>query len=155
MKSYTDHLNLIAAKLVRIGKDIQGIETAIDPAPINPDTAKLPMLYVFTGQAQYDETSLGENFAQEKRIFRVQVAVIPTSQGNPNTREVKCRPLVEAVVKRYQAYFQFRELEFVLRVKVLSDSGIVVLPEYGYKFIGFEVPIEITSFAERNFDLEE
>jgi hypothetical protein len=149
--TYTDKLNLISAELVKIGKSVTGIVSAIDPPPANPDSAKLPLLYVFSGSAQNDEARLGENFVETKRVFRVQVAILPTGQGDPNTREIKCRPILDAVVLKYQAYFTLADLDFVERIKVLSDSGIVVLPEFGYKFIGFEVPVEVTYFVPRNF----
>jgi hypothetical protein len=149
--TYTDKLNLISSELVKIGKSVTGIVSAIDPPPANPDSAKLPFLYVFSGNAQHDEERLGESYVETKRVFRIQVAIVPTGQGDPNTREAKCRPILDAVVQKYQSYATLSSLDFVERIKTLTDSGIVVLAEYGYKFIGFEIQIEVTYFSQRNY----
>lgn len=149
MSTATDQLNLISARLAEIGKSAAGVGMALDPPPPNPTTARLPLLYILNGSAQYNDTIADQ--VGTRRVFRVQVAVLPTGQGDPNTREKTCRPVLEAVVQKYQTYYRLHDLDFVERLRVVSDSGIVVLPEYGYKFIGFEIQIEVTYFAVRPF----
>lgn len=141
-------LDTIADALVTIGGTVAGIRTAIDPPPAGPAAANLPLLYVLSGRATHSDD---EQIVQVARVFRVQVAVLPAVQGDPNTREKLCRPLLDLVAEKYRSYYRLASVSFVERIRVLSDSGIVILPEYGYKYMGFEVPVEVTYFAPRSF----
>jgi hypothetical protein len=141
-------LDTISDALVTIGATIPGIRLAIDPPPPNPVSANLPLLYVLSGEATHSD---GEQFVEVARTFRVQVAVMPVALGDPYTREKTCRPLVDLVTEKYRSYFRLASVNWVQRVRVLRDSGIVVLPEYGYKYIGFEVPVQVTYIAPRTF----
>ncbi len=148
----TDMLSSICAKIALIGADISGINQSgvFDPPPANLNTADLPALFVWTGTASHDESILGENFVDTTRRFYLQVAVIPLGQGDPNTRETLVRPLLDSALTVFRQHTSLKGLEFVENVSVGSDSGVIILPEYGGKFIGFEIPIDVKYFALRD-----
>lgn len=140
----------ICGKIVTtLGAAVSGIKRAFDPPPPKLDSADLPALWCFTGAAVNDDEELGEDLILTRRSFRVQVAIIATGQGNPATREQLCRPLIEAVREKYYTTSSLRNLAWIQDVRVLGDSGIVVLPEYGGQFIGFEVRLEVTYVQKR------
>lgn len=141
----------ISARIALLGSAATGIQKAIDPPPANPSTAVLPLLYVFTGSADYAENEEGEGWDMLTRAFRLQVAVIPTAQGDPNTRESLVRPLLDATVNQLRSYPGLNGLPFVKKMRVRSDSGVAILPEYGAKFIGFEVRLEVSYLQKRAF----
>ncbi len=145
----TDQINLVCSGIQTIGTGITGITKAFATPPAGLETAELPALYAFTGAMTPDDED--SSFVTETRAFRVQVAVLPTGQGDPNTREAKCRPLLEAVNAAFRARFGLGGVEGVQTSRVVSDSGIVLLPEWGGKFIGFEVRLAVTMIRERHF----
>lgn len=144
-------LETICTAITTVGGGTTGITKSFDPAPDNLDTAHLPALFAFTGPATQDDELLGDGNVVIRRIFRVQVAVIPTGQGSPATRESKCRPLLENVIKRFRSYQQLSKTSFVHLSRPVSDTGIVVLPEWGGKFIGFEIRLEVVYVEPSNY----
>lgn len=145
----TDQINLVCTGIQTIGTGITGITKAFATPPAGLETAELPALFAFTGgMTPTDEDS---SSVTETRTYRVQVAVLPTGQGDPNTREEKCRPLLEAAVGAFREHFGLGGVEGVQHSQVLSDSGVVVLPEWGGKFIGFEIRLAVTTIRDRHF----
>jgi len=144
----TGMVDKISDALATIGGAVSGIKLSSDPPPANPQSANLPLLYVLSGPAAHDDA---EQLVEVTRTFRVQVAILPTGLGDPNMREKTCRPLLDAVTEKYRSYYNLASVPFVERIRLVRDSGIVVLPEYGYKYIGFELQIEVTYFATRSF----
>jgi hypothetical protein len=149
----TDIITSICGKLALVGHEITGINSngVYDPPPVNLQTANLPALFVWTGTATHDEDNLGESLVETTRRFYAQVAVIPTGQGDPNTRETLIRPLIEAALAAYRKHPKLYGLEWVARVKVGSDSGVIILPEYGGKFIGFEISLDVVYITPRTY----
>lgn len=143
----TDQINLVCSGIQTIGAAVSGITTAWSTPPAGLETAELPALYAFTGAMAPDEED--SSSVTETRTFRVQVAVLPTGQGDPNTREALCRPLLEAVNAAFREHFGLGGVAGVQVVRVVSDSGIVLLPEWGGKFIGFEVRLAVMTIRER------
>lgn len=143
-------IDAICAALADIGGDVTGIVKAFDPPPPNLDGGVLPALYVLTGQAQHDDLRLGADNVLVTRDLRVQVAVIPTASGDPNTRERICRPLLEAVTAAYRSHPHLKGLARVREMRVASDSGIVLLPEWGARYIGFELRIAVITVETRS-----
>jgi hypothetical protein len=153
----TDMLTNICAKIALIGAEISGINPKglFDPPPANLQTADLPALFTWTGVAQHNESVLGEDFIETTRRFYIQIAVIPTGQGDPNTREKLVRPLIESALTVLRKHPKLLGLDWVEKVVVGSDSGIIMLPEYGGKFIGVEIPIDVTYIVLRNYAANE
>lgn len=147
----TDILSDISAQIATIGAGITGINAhgVFNPPPANLQSADLPALFTWTGSASHGD-GLGEHFVETTRRFYVQVAVISTGQGDPNTREALARPLMEATLAQFRKYTRFSSIDWVERVKVVSDSGIIILPEYGGKYIGFEIALDVTYIAPAN-----
>jgi hypothetical protein len=140
----SDLIGDICSRIVStLGAAVTGITLAVDPPPPKLDTANLPALWAFTGPAVNDDEVLGEGMILTSRSIRVQVAVIPLGRGDPATRESLCRPLLEAVREKYYTTSSLRSLAWIQDVRVMGDSGIVVLPEYGSQYIGFEVRLEV------------
>ncbi len=125
-----------------------------NPPPPKLDTAELPAVYAFTGQAVDSETQDGAEWAWEARTYAVQCAVMPLGQGTPEEREKRCRPILVAVKNRLRAYPHLG-VAGVQRARVLGDSGIVVLPEYGEAFIGFEVRVQVSVQIARAYAANE
>ena len=143
-------IEAIFAKIQEIGAGVSGITTAYDPPPVELPSDMLPALYAFTGQASYNKSALGPKMLEVTREIRVQVAVIPTGQGDPNTREKDCRPLIDATVAAYQQHPELKKLARVREANVLSDSGVVLLPEWGMKYIGFEIRLQVVTTEPRS-----
>ncbi|MHB0922632.1 MAG: hypothetical protein ACYC3H_01535 [Bellilinea sp.] len=137
-----------------VGASAPGITRAFNPPPVSIETAHLPALYAFLGSANHNETAYGPNMVLTTRTYRVQVAVIPTGQGNPNTRELQIRPLLQNVIEHYRKYPRLSRTNRVREARVVSDSGIVILPEWGGKFIGFEIRLAVTTLEPRAYQGE-
>jgi len=149
----SDMITEICAHIAEISAEISGINAkgVFDPPPANLNTADLPAVFVWTGTATHNESVMGENFVETTRRFYLQVAVIPTGQGDPNTRETLVRPLLDSALAVLRKHVSLKGLEWVEKIMVGSDSGIIILPEYGGKFIGFEIPIDVIYFALRSY----
>jgi hypothetical protein len=139
----------ICTALADIGGMATGIRTAFDPPPPNLESGALPALYVFTGGGIPDDKLPGSKLVQMTRTLRVQVAVLPTGMGDPKTRETQCRPLLDALYAAIWAHPRLNKLARVRSARVTSDSGIVLLPEWGMRFIGFEVRVEVITIEPR------
>ncbi len=144
-------IETLTAAIKTIGENASGIVNAFDPPPAGINTADLPALYTFTGNAVHNDTEYGANRILVRRIFRVQVAVIPTGQGDPNTRETLCRPLLDNVLDQFRKYPTLGKTARIRKSRIVSDSGIVLLPEWGAKYIGFEIRIEVETIEPRTY----
>jgi hypothetical protein len=114
---------------------------ASDPPPAKLDTAQLPAAWTFTGAAQDDWSA--HAVGQVTRQYAVQVAVLPVGQSTPEQREQRTRPFIEAVRARLAAHPRLGgNVPWLERVRVTGDSGIILLPEYGGIYIGFELRLE-------------
>lgn len=156
MSDIANHHRAIA----EIGTEIIGankLTTAFATAPEKLDTAELPALYTLTGAATNDESTFGENEERITRMYRVQVAVIPTGQATPTIRETTCRELLELVSKQLSKHPFLKNTASstsnlgVEEAQVVGDSGIVILPEFGMNFVGFEIRLKVTYVQEREF----
>jgi hypothetical protein len=144
----TSRIGTIGAGLISIILTIADIKTAQFPAPPNLDTASLPGAYILTGSNTYDLDAV--EVTNMTRIFRVQVACLPTASGNPYERELIVPPLIEKTATAINAKRYNHGLAFVETIRVVTDSGIVILPEFGAKFIGFELQVEAKYFERRS-----
>lgn len=126
-----------------------GIVAATDPPPAAIETAQLPCLFVFTGEADYDWADVDQGW--ESRMYRVQVAVIPTTLATPETRETRCRPVLLAVRGVLASSPQLGQVRYVQSATVLGDSGIAILPEYDGKYVGFEVRLQVREVFSHTF----
>jgi hypothetical protein len=143
----TDQVSLIHAGIAAVGATVTGVLKTYATPPVNLDI--VPALYAFTGGMVTDEED-GDS-ATETRVYRVQVAAIATGQGNPNTREALCRPIIESAIQEYREHFGLGGVVGVQTSKVVSDSGIVLLPEWGGKYIGFEIRLAVTTIRGVTF----
>jgi hypothetical protein len=114
-----------------------------DPPPPTWDTAALPGHYILTGGA--DDTPMGDDggVVEESRIVRVQVPVVPLGQATPYERETRSRALLDALKQQYRIMCRSARITGVRSMRVLGDSGVVVLPEYDGQYIGFEIRLEV------------
>lgn len=137
--------------IISIGENVPGILTAKDPPPKAIETAQLPCLYVFTGEATNDWSILGrDDVGVVTRMYRIQVAVVPKNQATPETRETRCRPLIEAVRNEFAKYPHLG-VDGVFDAVVVGDSGPAILPEWEGKYVGFEVRLEVRSVIARSY----
>jgi len=86
------------AEICNALKVTNGLMKTFATAPEKLDTAELPAQYTLTGSGT-DSNVFGETEEYVKRVYRVQVAVIPIGQATPTIRETKCRELLELVRK--------------------------------------------------------
>jgi len=151
----TDRISAICAAIATIGATIPGINAhgVFDLPPANLNTGDLPAVFTWAGPGQH--SPLGEMVDITARRFYVQVAVIPISQGDPNTRERLVRPLMEAALAAYRGHPRLTNLDWVRVALVGSDSGVIILPEYGGKFVGFEISLDVTYITPRTISTNE
>ncbi|MFA5836176.1 MAG: hypothetical protein WC837_04385 [Bellilinea sp.] len=149
----TTIIETVCAGIKTVGALAPGIVTAFDPPPVSIETAHLPALYAFLGSASHSE-DYGPNRILTTRTYRVQVAVIPTGQGNPNTRESLVRPLLQTTIETYRKFPRLYKTAYVRDAHVASDSGIVILPEWGGKYIGFEIRLTVETIEPRAYQGE-
>lgn len=136
--------------VVTVGTVTYKVRGQDPPPPASPDTAKMPALYVFTGTATDDDETGGDDLEREARIYRVQVAVLPTGQGTPAEREIRCRPILKAV-KAWLKKYPHLGTQYVEHARVLGDSGIIILPEYEGANIGFEIRLAVLELFGRTY----
>jgi hypothetical protein len=115
-----------------------------DPPPPKLDTADLVAAYTFTGSASYDYDSPGRGHVRETRIYRVQFAVLTVAEATPELREVRVRPWLDLARARLSSYPTLNRLRYVERARPLRDTGVVILPEYGGNYLGFELQLSVT-----------
>jgi hypothetical protein len=139
----------LTAAIKTIGAAASGIKSGFDPAPNDLNSSSLPALWCFTGPAREDQSQFSD-YASVVRTMRVQVAVLPTAQGTPAEREKKCRPLLDAVTAQLRSYPHLG-VDWVQKAQVAGDSGIVILPEYAGKYIGFEIQLEVAYYVKRTY----
>lgn len=116
----------------------------IDPPPPKLDTADLVAAYTFTGSASFDYNSPGRGHLRETRIYRVQFAVLTVAEATPELREVRIRPWLDLARSRLSSYPTLNRLRYVESARPLRDTGIVILPEYGSNYLGFELQLSVT-----------
>lgn len=141
--------SLIAKGIRAVGAGITGLN-ALDPAPVSLDSTQLPAQVCFTGSAESEDAGTGENWVTVRRTMRVQIAMMPTGQANPEDRELMCRPMIDRVNAEYRRWPQLKGVAYVQEATVISDSGIVILPEWGGKFIGFELRVRVEYLQPKN-----
>jgi hypothetical protein len=145
-------IETVAAAIVRLAdtnKGALGLATAKDPPPATLDTAVLPCLYVWTGPGQYSAVSLGSDAVMETRLYRLQVAVAPEGEASPEFLEARTRPILVAVRDLYFGWPQLDATDWVQTSAPASDSGVILLPEYGGKYVGFELRLEVQEHIKR------
>ena len=147
---FDDRLDEVPKALATIGAATAGIADADDPPPASIDSMQLPFLYVLTRDGDFNWNLAGTYMGQETRQYAVQVAVIGTSHGFPKDREELCRPLITKLVRQYMANPHLG-VDGVQEVIVRRATGPVILPEYGGKFIGFELTVEVQMTFARDF----
>lgn len=139
----------ITARIVQIAGTVAGIKKVYDPGPPNLVSDDLVCTWVYTDPAQYLDFDDDENQIQTVRLFRIQTACLTIAQGDPYSRESTVRPLIDTMVRKFQGYSTLNNLPYVRSHRVVSDSGVVILPEYGGQFIGFEVRLSVEYLYER------
>lgn len=145
---------ILDAQSVAVGSETYTVR-AFDPPPAKLDTADLPACYAFTGAGTDDWQSGGSDADRETRLYRVQCAVLPEGQATPELREGRCRPLIVWLRDRLASYpllaTDAAGVAGIERTLVLGDSGIVILPEWDGKFIGFEVRLQVAEVIARTY----
>lgn len=136
----------VAVGIARLGKEISGITSSVDSPPPAILSAKLPILYVLTGEAT-DSVAEG-TLLYEVRIFIVRVAVVSVGLASPDGRETRSRPILAAVKNEFRGRPNLGGTRGILDSKVVGDSGIRVNPDYDESFIGFDVFLNVTSVEE-------
>ena len=144
-------IETIQSGIAAIGDEMKpSLTKTFSTPPGKLDTAELPALYAFTGSAAYDWSVDGTDECQETRTYRVQVAVLTREEANPEAREKRCRPLLNLARDTFAKHRKLGNVRGVKRSIVDSDSGIVILPEYEGRFIGFEIRLKVSEGVTRS-----
>jgi hypothetical protein len=114
-----------------------------NPAPPKLDTGDLIAQYTFTGSAQFDFSTPGRGQVRETRIYRVQFAVLTVAEATPELREIRVGPWINLAREKLTSYPTLNRLRYVESARILRDTGIVILPEYGQQYIGFEMQLSV------------
>lgn len=126
-----------------------GLTKAVDPPPPVINSAWLPLAYVLTGEGTYDLVTGGSDRIVEPRIYRVRVAVLGIANDTPSERETKGRPVLQGCKNVLSRYPSLLLTQWVQKMELVRDSGIVILPDWGNKWIGFEIQIAVTQNYRR------
>lgn len=124
------------------------------PPPNTPDTAQLPAVWAYTGQATYSEAQGGADWMTEERTYALQCAVLPVGQGTPTEREKRCRAILAALRAAIVRY-SWLGVAYVQRVRLLGDSGVVILPEFDGANYGFELRVGVTMLIPHGYAADE
>lgn len=143
-------ITLVNEALALILAEVTGIEATFALPPPSLDTAALPACYILTGGGS--DTYETDDFDSEDRIYRIQIAVVPRGQASAEVRETRCRALIHSVKNKLKSYTNLERTPFVRNMRVQGDSGIVVLPEYGAKYVGFEVRVNVTELIHKTYE---
>jgi len=143
-------INDTCEHIVAIVGAVSGIRAGIDPPPAQLDTGKFPACYVLAEQAT-DTEDLGSDMRLETRAYSVHVAVIPKGQVSIVTAQDQVRALIPPVKTALASYPQLNAAPLVQNARVEGDSGVIVLPTYDEKFIGFEVRLSVTEYVKRAY----
>ena len=138
-----EDIELHQKHIAQIFSLLTDVKKTFDTAPEKLDTAELPAQFTFTGTADSTD-EFGESEDYVARIYRIQFAVIPTGQATPTRREQLCRDLLEKARKHLKKYPSLKQCDRVFKAEVIGDSGVVVLPEFGMAFVGFEIRLRVT-----------
>lgn len=122
-----------------------------DPPPASLDSVKLPAVYVFTGGAEYDAARYGAENVEIVREYSVNCAVLAENAATPELREKHCRPLLEALRDRLLMYPSLGNVATVQQMTPISDTGVIVLPEYGGLYVGFTITIQTLEIVSRTY----
>lgn len=149
----------VCAALKTICNGVTGVTTdgvslvvkSYDPPPASMDSVKLPASYVFTGAAEFDTQSYGPEEVAITREYEVHCAVLAENAATPELREKHCRPLLEALRTKLLQYPNLGSVATVQMMTPLSDSGVIVLPEYGGLYVGFIVTINTLEIVARTY----
>lgn len=144
-------LTTVPPAIVDIVKTANGIYDGSDPPPPKIDSAQLPFVYCLTRDGEYNWTQGGTFIGEEIREFAIQVAVLPTSLGSPDEREPRCRVLIDAVRDVLAGYPSLGGTAGVIDTTVMGATGPAILPEFGGKFIGFEMRLSVRMVFKRSF----
>ena len=142
-------IGTICEAIKTIGAGVDGIKASFTEPPVKLDTAELPALYPFTGSAAYDWNTSGDETGIVTRQYRIHVAIVPRGQDNEIIAEQKGKTLLEAVALRFANRPSLGNTPGVQYAEVVSDGTVIVLPEYGGKFIGFEVILSVQEYIDR------
>ena len=124
---------------------------AYDPPPASLDSVKFPACYVFTGDAAFETLEMGATEYTVTRQYEVHCAVLAEGNATPELREKHVRPLLETVRVKLLQYPSLMAQAELQEMKVISDSGIVILPEYGGVMIGFIINIQTLEIVTRTY----
>lgn len=142
-------LSTIRAAITELGKEIPGIESCLYPPPGTLDTATLPALYVLIGESIDDSATLGAERILERREWRIQVAVAPYGEGNIAQIEEAAETLIPNTKAVYHNNPGLDGVNGVQNSRVIGDTGTGMLQEYGGKYVGFEVRLEVEQYVVR------
>jgi hypothetical protein len=149
---YLADLDAVCERIAALATDnLSGITAAFDPPPAQIDTAELPALYVLAGEASNDWETHGDYEGLESRRFNVHVPIIARGQGNLIVAQERARPLLPQVKELYFARPTLGGLTGIWQSNVIGDTGVVILPTYGEKFIGFEVQLNVSVIIQRAY----
>jgi hypothetical protein len=126
-----------------------GLTKAVDPPPPAIQSAWLPLAYVLTGEGIYDFVTGGSYRLVETRIYKVRVAVLATAHDTPSERETKARPVLQGCKNVLSRYPSLLLTQWVQKMELVRDSGITILPDWGGKWIGFELQISVVQNYRR------
>ena len=137
------HLIEIKKAIINYAKNeahIDGIKSYEAFLPVKIDTAEMPIMFVTVGPATYGESNT--NYANEERIFRIQVAVTTTSEGLNENIDQLATDILEASIN---AFIRLASLnvDWVQEILVEEDTGVAIMEGYRNDLIGFEIPLRI------------
>lgn len=144
-------ISQIKTRLAEIARTVSGIKRAYANAPQSLPDSDLPLIIPMTGAATL--TRMGENLAEETRLFLIRLYVVPIQAGFDGEAERKVEPFFDSVRNAYLSHpllgngAKDSALPFVIRSAWNGDGGVMVLPYAGQNYLGAEFRLSLTTLA--------
>lgn len=132
----------VKAALAALLATVSGVQRAQAYAPRNITAADLPMALAFTGPAQYGSVGADTDIDVPARTYVVRIYVTPTAAGVSGEAEQAVEPFLSSVPAAIAAKPTLNRV--VLRARVVSDTGCIVLRYQDQEYLGVEFRIEVT-----------
>ncbi|HZU86597.1 MAG TPA: hypothetical protein VFF78_03870 [Anaerolineaceae bacterium] len=147
-----DVISAVCSGIQEIGIQVAGINTSYSLPPDTLETSSLPALYPLTGQARHDNDALGRGMVMVVRNYSVQVALQAIAQGVSTEIEQQCREMINSVCLAFRKHPMLNGTPGVLKSIIISDSGPAILTEWGGKYIGFEIRLEVSTAEPADYE---
>jgi hypothetical protein len=141
----------IPAAIVAVAALSTQVQKAEDPPPPQIASADVPFVYVRAGPARHELVREGEDYRRVEREYYVRCATTAKATGTPSQRETIGRAVLADLIATLVKYPKLNATVGVVRADVERDTGIVELPDFDNKWVGFEIRMRVVEQLARTY----